>query len=111
MADIVSWKDKAERAKATLMRYREESKAASEAVLMQLEVTGGGALAALLDHKMQFVPGTNIETKTMVGGLLGLAGMVSPFMKLGPAFDHLSNIGAGINAVNAYEATRDLLAK
>ena len=111
MADIVSWKDKAERARATLVRYREESKAASEAVLMQLEVTGGGAIAAVLDHKMQFLPGTNIETKTAVGGLLGLAGMIGPFAKFGPAMDHLANIGAGINAVNAYEATKELLAK
>lgn len=110
-AIVPSWKDKAERAKATLTRYREEAKESSEAILFQLEVTAGGAVAALLDAKVGDIPGTDIEAKTAVGVIGGALGLMGPFLKLGDSAKHISNVCAGINAVNAYEEVKEMLAK
>lgn len=108
---MVSYKEKAERLKSTLMRYREESKESTEATLFQIEVAGGGAVAALLDHYVGEIPGTDIEAKTLAGIGGALLGMAAPFFKLGESARHLSNICAGINAVNTYEEVKEMLAK
>jgi hypothetical protein len=108
---ITSYKEQAERLRSTLMRYREESKESSEAMLFQFEVAGGGAVAALLDHYIPTIPGTDVETKTIAGVGGALLGMSAPFFKLGESARHLSNICAGINAVNTYEEIKEALAK
>jgi hypothetical protein len=110
MADIVSWKDRAERMKASIARHREEARESAESLMGSFEVVAGGALAAVLDAKMPTIPGTEIETKTAVGIGLTLLGLSEPFLKLGEVSRHLCNIGNGVNAVNVYEETKRMLA-
>ena len=107
--EIVSWKERAERMKATMVRHKEEAKESAERMLESFEVVGGGVLAAVLDAKVPTVPGTEIETKTALGIGLTLLGLSDPFLKLGDVSKHMLAIGNGINAVSAYEETKRLM--
>lgn len=107
---MVSYKERYERLKGTLVRHREEAKASAEVMVESIEVAAGGAIAAILDTKMPMIPGTEIETKTVVGLGLSLVGLAEPFLKLGDVSKHLCSIGNGINAVNVYEQTKTMLA-
>lgn len=108
---IVSYKERFERMKGSLARHREDAKKSAESLVESVEVAAGGAIAAVLDSKMPMIPGTEIETKTAVGISLTLLGLSEPFLKLGDVSKHLCSIGNGINAVNVYEQTKQMLAK
>ena len=109
--EIVSWKDRAERLKASMVRHKEEARESAERMLESFEVVGGGVLAAVLDQKLPNIPGTEIESKTAVGIGLTLLGLSDPFLKLGEVSRHMLAIGNGINAVNAYEETKRLMSQ
>lgn len=101
-------KDKLVRARNQIANIREEVAHATEMVTDSVLVASGGAVAAVLDAKMPKIPGTELDSKLIVGSLM--CGMAS-FGGAGDYSRQLNAIGGGLLAVEAHAQVTKMLAK
>ena len=100
--------EKLNNARARLARLRENSAKKGEEVLGAVEVVGGGAAAAIVDHYFAKPFVDNIGNSAVVGAVGVVGGMAELF---GNASEHFLQIGAGMLAVEANKRVATALAK
>lgn len=109
---VTHWKTKAQEIQAKYNRFRtnikEHSERGAKVISGSLLTAGGGALAAVLDEKMATIPGLNVDSKLVVGAALVSASVLD---LAGDYGEQMTEVGSGLLAVVAYDATKKALNK
>lgn len=101
--------DKLEKTKEHAKKLRlAGEEAAGRVVHSTLVVAGGAAVGAMRGMKMQYLPGTKVQTELAVGSALVAA---SVFGFAGKYSDHANSLGSGMLAVLAAETTQKMLSE
>lgn len=109
---VTHWKSKAQEIEQRFKNFKanikEHSERGAAVISGSLLTAGGGALAAVLDAKMPKVPGLEIDSKLALGGALVAAAVLD---LAGDYSMQMTEVGSGLLAVVAHEATTKALAK
>jgi hypothetical protein len=103
---VSKMKQQLERAKSAIANMREGAERATQMGTNTLLTTAGGAVGGLLAIKMEKIPGTEINSCLALGTVASGMALVGAGGKMG---DQLNAFGAGLLAVEAYEATKKAL--
>lgn len=96
--------EKADRLTSTLQRMRRQSAEMGARTMTAVGIVSGGVISGVLQAKLATIPGTNVDTGQVVGGIATVVA-ISGWVKDEQVNNFLLGMGGGLLAAEAKDLT------